>query len=222
MREGHDPRNNKNGQEYETLAAMGSRQREVILQNLESHPRRLPTILISKSESEPSRRDPIEGRSTGCPSSRTISAEKGPSSSTTSLSLTSPWWWSLIVVTVKNPTTWLRFLVFLILSSSQPSRRSRPRWHHALFIFILSFTNSVWARVHENNKRDTDIKLDPVRNFCRRWGHQAAIVDRRLYIDGGFINYNPLAQYPKNYTSKYPVPTYHIDLPVVYAYKHDC
>ncbi|KAH7236542.1 hypothetical protein BKA59DRAFT_503984 [Fusarium tricinctum] len=30
---------------------------------------------------------------------------------------------------------------------------------------------------------------DPVKNFCRRWGHQSAVVDRRLYIDGGLINY---------------------------------
>ncbi|KAH7178984.1 uncharacterized protein B0J16DRAFT_402344 [Fusarium flagelliforme] len=30
---------------------------------------------------------------------------------------------------------------------------------------------------------------DPVKNFCRRWGHQSAVVDGRLYIDGGLINY---------------------------------
>ncbi|KAM0198496.1 hypothetical protein ACHAPI_004020 [Fusarium lateritium] len=30
---------------------------------------------------------------------------------------------------------------------------------------------------------------DPVKNFCRRWGHQTAVVDRKLYIDGGLINY---------------------------------
>lgn len=46
---------------------------------------------------------------------------------------------------------------------------------------------------------------DPVSNFCRRFGHQAAIVDDRLYIDGGFIDYNPLEQYPENYTSRYPL-----------------
>lgn len=41
---------------------------------------------------------------------------------------------------------------------------------------------------------------DPVKNFCRRWGHQSAVVDGRLYIDGGLINY----QNPKtNLTSKY-------------------
>ena len=33
---------------------------------------------------------------------------------------------------------------------------------------------------------------DPVEKFCRRFGHQTALIDRKLYIDGGFINYNPL------------------------------
>ncbi|SPN98500.1 uncharacterized protein DNG_01545 [Cephalotrichum gorgonifer] len=44
---------------------------------------------------------------------------------------------------------------------------------------------------------------DPVSNFCRRFGHQAAIVDERLYIDGGYLNYNPLEQFPTNYTNDY-------------------
>lgn len=47
-------------------------------------------------------------------------------------------------------------------------------------------------------------QLDPVQNFCRRFGHQTAIIDRRLYIDGGFMNYNPLSQYPTNYSSEPP------------------
>lgn len=33
---------------------------------------------------------------------------------------------------------------------------------------------------------------DPVEKFCRRFGHQTALIDRKLYIDGGIINYNPL------------------------------
>ncbi|KAK0711230.1 hypothetical protein B0H67DRAFT_602045 [Lasiosphaeris hirsuta] len=44
-------------------------------------------------------------------------------------------------------------------------------------------------------------QLDPIKNFCRRFGHQTAVIDRKLYIDGGFINYNPLSQYPANYTN---------------------
>uniref|UniRef100_A0A8H7NB87 Cell wall anchored protein n=1 Tax=Bionectria ochroleuca TaxID=29856 RepID=A0A8H7NB87_BIOOC len=31
---------------------------------------------------------------------------------------------------------------------------------------------------------------DPIINFCRRWGHQAAIVDSKLYYDGGLVTYN--------------------------------
>ncbi|KAL1842725.1 hypothetical protein VTJ49DRAFT_4363 [Mycothermus thermophilus] len=46
-----------------------------------------------------------------------------------------------------------------------------------------------------------DTLLDPVKDFCRRFGHQTAVIDRKLYIDGGFINYNPLSQYPANYTN---------------------
>ena len=42
---------------------------------------------------------------------------------------------------------------------------------------------------------------DPIKDFCRRWGHAAAVVDRKLYIDGGYVNWNPLSQNGDNYTS---------------------
>ena len=35
---------------------------------------------------------------------------------------------------------------------------------------------------------------DPLNDFCRRFGHQTAVVDRRLYIDGGLVNWNPISQ----------------------------
>jgi hypothetical protein len=41
---------------------------------------------------------------------------------------------------------------------------------------------------------------DPTDNFCRRFGHQTAVVDRKLYIDGGIINYQPPRE---NFTSEY-------------------
>ncbi|KAF7527860.1 hypothetical protein G7054_g10336 [Neopestalotiopsis clavispora] len=44
---------------------------------------------------------------------------------------------------------------------------------------------------------------DPVNNFCRRFGHQTAVIDRKLYIDGGFINYSPLEDDPTNYTNTF-------------------
>ncbi|PYI08655.1 hypothetical protein BO78DRAFT_297857, partial [Aspergillus sclerotiicarbonarius CBS 121057] len=39
---------------------------------------------------------------------------------------------------------------------------------------------------------------DPLSDFCRRFAQQTAVVDRKLYIDGGYVNYNPLSQYPAN------------------------
>ncbi|KAK6078523.1 Kelch repeat-containing protein-like protein 5 [Seiridium cupressi] len=44
---------------------------------------------------------------------------------------------------------------------------------------------------------------DPVANFCRRFGHQTAVIDRKLYIDGGFINYAPLPSNPTNYSNTF-------------------
>lgn len=43
---------------------------------------------------------------------------------------------------------------------------------------------------------------DPVKNFCRRFGHQTAVIDRTLYIDGGLVNWNPIVQYPANYSNR--------------------
>ncbi|KAF6820519.1 cell wall anchored protein [Colletotrichum sojae] len=42
---------------------------------------------------------------------------------------------------------------------------------------------------------------DPVNNFCRRFGHQTAVVDNKLFIDGGFVNYN-FVEDPSNYTNR--------------------
>jgi len=42
---------------------------------------------------------------------------------------------------------------------------------------------------------------DPIKEFCRRWGHQTAEVDGKLYIDGGMVAWNPLSTNPRNYTS---------------------
>jgi len=61
---------------------------------------------------------------------------------------------------------------------------------------------------------------DPLQDFCRRFGHQTALIDNkyvliftvngctdvlRLFIDGGLVNFNPLPQNPLNYTSVYLV-----------------
>ncbi|KAH9887524.1 hypothetical protein F4778DRAFT_786364 [Xylariomycetidae sp. FL2044] len=43
---------------------------------------------------------------------------------------------------------------------------------------------------------------DPVKDFCRRFGHQTALIDRNLYIDGGFVNWPTLeANYSNQWLS---------------------
>ncbi|KAL2881269.1 hypothetical protein SGCOL_003217 [Colletotrichum sp. CLE4] len=42
---------------------------------------------------------------------------------------------------------------------------------------------------------------DPVNDFCRRFGHQTAVVDNKLFIDGGLVNWNPLSSFPANYSN---------------------
>ncbi|KAK7908278.1 hypothetical protein PG985_015581 [Apiospora marii] len=41
---------------------------------------------------------------------------------------------------------------------------------------------------------------DPVKDFCRRFGHQTTVIDRKLYIDGGFVNYKPMTSDATNYS----------------------
>jgi hypothetical protein len=43
---------------------------------------------------------------------------------------------------------------------------------------------------------------DPLQDFCRRFGHQASVVDQKLYIDGGLVDWNPISQNDQNYTSE--------------------
>ena len=63
---------------------------------------------------------------------------------------------------------------------------------------LITFTLTLLAS-------DVSAQQDPIRNFCRRFGHQTAVVDRKLFIDGGLINYSPLSQFPANYSSKLSV-----------------
>lgn len=42
---------------------------------------------------------------------------------------------------------------------------------------------------------------DPLQDFCRRFSQQTCVIDRKLYIDGGFVNYNPLDENTSNYTN---------------------
>lgn len=43
---------------------------------------------------------------------------------------------------------------------------------------------------------------DPLNDFCRRFGHQTAVIDSKLYIDGGLVDWNPISQNDQNYTSE--------------------
>lgn len=43
---------------------------------------------------------------------------------------------------------------------------------------------------------------DPLKQFCRLHSHQTTVVDRKLYIDGGLVNWAPFSADSINYTSK--------------------
>ena len=75
-------------------------------------------------------------------------------------------------------------------TSSAPSRGShRPR----LGALALAFLALARPSLQQH---------DPVADFCRRFGHQTAVVGDQLIVDGGYIDWNPITTYPQNYTSK--------------------
>jgi hypothetical protein len=45
-------------------------------------------------------------------------------------------------------------------------------------------------------------RFNPIFDFCRRFGHMTAEVAGQLYLDGGFVNENPISQWPQNRSSK--------------------
>jgi hypothetical protein len=45
------------------------------------------------------------------------------------------------------------------------------------------------------------VSHDPIRDFCRRFSHQTAVIDHTLYIHGGQLNYNPTTEDATNYTN---------------------
>ncbi|KAK4163993.1 hypothetical protein QBC43DRAFT_300683 [Cladorrhinum sp. PSN259] len=46
-------------------------------------------------------------------------------------------------------------------------------------------------------------QYDPIKDFCRRFGHQSAVVDNRLYIDGGLVNWKPFSASSQNYSNPF-------------------
>jgi hypothetical protein len=42
--------------------------------------------------------------------------------------------------------------------------------------------------------RLTSALQNPRDNFCRRYAHQTTVIDDKLYIDGGYVNFDSFAQ----------------------------
>jgi hypothetical protein len=64
--------------------------------------------------------------------------------------------------------------------------------HHSKKLALLAL--SLVARIVTANQ-------DPKNNFCRRYGHQSTVVDDKLYIDGGWVNYDTFKLDHKSYPS---------------------
>jgi hypothetical protein len=43
---------------------------------------------------------------------------------------------------------------------------------------------------------------NPRDDFCRRYGHQTTVIDNKLYIDGGFVNFELFGKDHKSYPSR--------------------
>src|SRR2546421_11707153 len=48
---------------------------------------------------------------------------------------------------------------------------------------------------------------DPLTDFCRRYGHQTAVIDKKLYIDGGWLYANRIPLNPMPTLSKAAAPS---------------
>ena len=56
---------------------------------------------------------------------------------------------------------------------------------HALLAIVLSFVQCLAAL------------QNPLIDFCRRYGHQSTVIDDKLYIDGGWVDY--LDDFPEDH-----------------------
>ena len=66
-------------------------------------------------------------------------------------------------------------------------------------IFGLVSTLFLFHRIRADLHVDD---FDPLTDYCRRFMQQTAVIDRRLYIDGGFVNYGDSVQpTTTNYTN---------------------
>ncbi|KAK1773507.1 hypothetical protein QBC45DRAFT_79094 [Copromyces sp. CBS 386.78] len=46
-------------------------------------------------------------------------------------------------------------------------------------------------------------QFDPIKDFCRRFGHQSAVVDDKLYVDGGLVNWKPYSDTSANISNQF-------------------
>lgn len=60
------------------------------------------------------------------------------------------------------------------------------------FSFLFSFLSLISLSVQQK---------DPLKDFCRLFGHQTAVVDRGHYIDGGIANFAPISADSYNFSS---------------------
>jgi hypothetical protein len=69
------------------------------------------------------------------------------------------------------------------------------QWFPIMFSFLeLTSVLFLLVRVSYQDQKD------PLNDFCRRFGHAPAVIDKRLFIDGGLLNWNPISQNPNNFT----------------------
>jgi len=88
----------------------------------------------------------------------------------------SPFWWKSRVTT--------------ILVNRFPRLNNESSMMLSLYAVLVVLVEFSWSQ------------KDPLNDFCRRFGHQTAVVDQKLFIDGGLIDWNPIAQNDQNYTSE--------------------
>ncbi|KAK3313668.1 hypothetical protein B0H66DRAFT_357773 [Apodospora peruviana] len=68
-------------------------------------------------------------------------------------------------------------------------------WQTAVVpFFVFTFLN--YAAV-------TTAQYDPLKDFCRRFSHQTAVVDDKLYIDGGFVNWKPFSDKSQDFSNPF-------------------
>lgn len=65
---------------------------------------------------------------------------------------------------------------------------------------IIIFSIALWTSVNASSDIGTNAETQ-MGSFCRRFEHRTTVLNNKLYIDGGFVNANPLEVDGINYTS---------------------